>query len=401
MTTIIIVLLILATGLAVLGARLPSEAVRGVLERLLLVVQGIADLGRRGSETVLERAYAGLQSVFRSVGLTGEHFGQRLFGTIFVTGSGLLGLLVGALSLAGAFAGLFGSAGHWAEGLPFSELLALELTVGALLVGTLLLDLLGVTRWSIYGRESFGPRVRNLLAGLCLFLACGSLYLFYLAGALRAEALFVDTPQHGVSHASEFIVRAAPDRSTPPTTGEPATPLAPEIATKAKLLLVGIPLLGMISSLLAGPVLISGLGLAIAAGVFLLIGAAFGSLWAVATLIIRLTDLGYNLLLAVAAVFSQPPGPNPPRPSTDGGPHLPHDPLSGTAPAGQPMSDQAPPGESASTASGVESPAPPTEPEATGQSRGPDPQTNPLDDDELPPAQDPLWNPLNIHPPNH
>ena len=72
-----------------------------------------------------------------------------------------------------------------------------------------------------------------------------------------------------------------------------------------------------------------------------LIGAAFGSLWAVATLIIRLTDLGYNLLLAVAAVFSQPPGPNPPRPSTDAGPHLPHDPLSGTAPAGQPMSQPA------------------------------------------------------------
>jgi hypothetical protein len=404
MRTLIIMLLVSAMGLAVSAARLSSETVRDVVERLLQVVQGMADLSRRGSETVLARAYGGLQRVFHSTGLTGEHFWQRLFGMSFVTVSGLMGLLVGTLSLAGAFAGLFGSASHWAEKLPFSELLALELTLVSLLIGTLLLDLLGVTRWSIYGRESFAPRARNILAGLSLLLACVSLYLFYLAGALRGGALFLDAPQPPVSYAGDYIVRAVPDSSVaaPLASGEPTMSLAPAMASKAKVILVGIPLLAMIGSLLAGPVLVSGMGLGIAAVLFLLIGAMFGSLWVIATVIIRLTDLCYNLLLAFAAAFSQPPGPNPPRPSAGTAPQVPHDPLPGAAAPGEATSDQgqAQPGGSA-TMPGIQSPAQPAEAEPSAQRPFENPQPSPMDgapaDVDPPPAEDPLWNPVNFH----
>lgn len=310
-----------AVAITVLALVSPPERIRELLQRFFLFVQGPADMLRQGCRTVLQNSWAAMQQAAHSVGISGEHWVQRIVGGILISAAAILGLFVGTLNLMVVIGGVFGSAADTVvEHLPLSleTLTAIELGVAAFVFGFLLLDTLDITHTTkFYSGSNLKPWLKNSFSMIFVLGAIYSIYLFASSGIVRTESIFPQAEAGAsVPKASNETTTGAiylPNSQTSHIAtseinlgiNEEATPVSEAYESAASGLMIGIPLVSVASGIFAGVALIVLASMVVTFPLFLAIGSIFGIGWSIAAFAVRMIDLLYNFVLAFVNFFAE------------------------------------------------------------------------------------------------
>lgn len=305
----------------VLALFLPPDRIRELLQRFFLIVQGPADMLRQGSQTVLQNSWVTMQSAAHSVGISGEHWIQRLVGGIVISAAALLGLFVGTLNLMVVIGGVFGTAADKViDNLPLSleTLTAIELGVAAFVFGFLLLDTLDITHTTkFYSGSNLKSWLKYLLRILFVLLTLYSIYLFTSSGIVRTESIFSQAEAKiSVSQTSNetnndiiFFPKSQTNNISPSeidhSANEEITISSEAYKSAANHLMIGIPIISVTSGIFAGVALIVFIAMLITFPLFLTIAIIAGIGWLIAVFVIRMIDLIYNFVLALVNFFTE------------------------------------------------------------------------------------------------
>lgn len=316
---ILLVVSIVALILIFAGMIASPGVLRQFPQRAFLIVHGILDVVRRGCQSVVRTAYSLLKTAAHSVGISGEHWVQRIVGAIVLSVATVIALFVGFLNIMVSLGGVIGSAAvtilHY---LPFSieEYTALELIFAAVIFGILLLDVLGITHLTKFYSSSYLDKVpRYFLGSLFLIGVLFTAYLFALSGIVRSEVLHAQQGNQSAAMGSHQEIDV-PHIYSPDNTNrqdepflneyhrEGAISMSDEFVRVSRIMLWGIPLVCVVSGIFSAVGLIPFLGMLITFPLFLLLVIPTGIIYLVTHFLINALDYIYSFILTIYSALT-------------------------------------------------------------------------------------------------
>lgn len=298
-----------------------AESVRELFGRMFLIFHTPLEMLRDGCKTVLSKAWGYVKTAGSSLGISGEHWVQRLIGSILIAVASTLGVIVGTLGLMVGLEGAFSSPETSILEyipVPVEILMAIEMAVAGFLFGLLLLDVLNVTHLTkFYSPEHLPKWLKHTFTGVFLAGTLYSIYLFGLSGVVRASSLISGNSQ---AMASSINLNNGNDQSMvyiPNEKNSEAVNAQGNITVDSSLsepisegyikstthLMVGIPVVAIFSGILSGVGLIASGGLILVTPIFLISSIFFGSFWLFGSAGMRIVELIYNFVLSFFNMF--------------------------------------------------------------------------------------------------
>lgn len=300
-----------------------AESVRDLLAWIFRSIQTPFEMFRDGSRVVLSKAWGYVKLAAGSLGISGEHWVQRLVGSILLAIAAALGLFVGTLGVIAGFEGPFGdSESSITEYLPVpvEVLMAIELAVSIFAFAFLLFDVLGVTHLTkFYSPEFLSTKpkwLKHILSAIFLVGTLSSIYLFAVSGLMRWSALFpgntsgnaiasttLDANEQLIYDPNESQAHESLKQSDIATTASYEDNDTSEYAASVKDIMVGIPTISGFSGAFAGVGLITTAGIVLVAPVFLITSVFFGIFWLIGHAGMQLVTVIYNTVLRFFDMF--------------------------------------------------------------------------------------------------
>ena len=318
MLKILLIILIITLIITFLGFITNATSTCLLVERFLSIIQSPFKIVSDSCWIVLRKCWRFFKQALASVGISGQHWVQRVVGAILISIVALLAVAVGVLNLIITIQGIFGvESNSFLESLPISidSLIAIELSTAGIIFGFLLLDALGITHvLKFYNKENLPPGLRYTF--ICIFLigTIYTVYLFGVSGIIRIETVFFeeDMPNEQLDNfelqnesidgdSLDHIPNIGSIDNLYPDSENSGTERYKKASSK---ILIGIPLISMASGILAGVALIPTLAMIITFIPFVCISLFLGIVWALCSFCSKIINKINEFLFAYTDYFS-------------------------------------------------------------------------------------------------
>lgn len=251
---IIFILLVLIPGIIISVAYFNKGIdFTDLLARFMVIVQSPIDFIRNFSGNTLAVVRASLSKTLNSVGISGEHYFQRIIGALLFTACFLLSNIVSFVTNSQTISGFLSSSVPDEEKLSLAqevmnflmvnpeELITLELVAMIVLFAAMLLDIIGITHLSAFlSKERLNKWLRLSVGIILSVMTVYSVYLFFETGVTRANVVFAESNENS----SEVINTTDEDVSINSENQD-------EYSKSARTILIGIPIIAAVGDALS------------------------------------------------------------------------------------------------------------------------------------------------------
>lgn len=251
---IIFILLVLIPGIIISVAYFNKGIdFTDILARYMVIVQSPIDFLRILSGSALNFLRTRFSKALISVGISGDHYFQRIIGAFLFTGCFLLSNIVSFVTNSQTISGFLSSEIPDDEKVSLAqsvmtflmvnpeELITLELVAMIVLFAAMLLDIIGITHLSVFLSKERLNKWLRLTAGIILgVMTIYSIYLFYETGLTRANVVFAESNETTteVSNISDEVASTNDNNQV-------------EYSRSARTILIGIPLIAAVGDALS------------------------------------------------------------------------------------------------------------------------------------------------------
>lgn len=204
---IVFILIVLIPGILISVAYFNKNLdFTDILARFMVIVQAPIDFLRTFSGSALTFLRTGFSKTLTSVGISGDHYFQRIIGAFLFTGCFLLSNIVSFVTNSQTISGFLSSELPNEEKISLAqsvmnflmvnpeELITLELVAMIVLFAAMLLDIIGITHLSVFLSKDRLNKWLRLSVGIILaVMTTYSIYLFFETGLTRANVVFAES----------------------------------------------------------------------------------------------------------------------------------------------------------------------------------------------------------------
>lgn len=304
---IVFILLVLIPGIIISVAYFNKGVdFTDILARFMVIVQSPIDFIRNFSGNTLTVVRASLSKTLNSVGISGEHYFQRIIGAFLFTACFLLSNIVSFVTNSQTISGFLSSSIPDEEKLSLAqgvmnflmvnpeELITLELVAMIVLFAAMLLDIIGITHLSAFlSKERLNKWLRLSVGIILSVMTVYSVYLFFETGVTRANVVFAESNENS----SEVVNTGDEELSTNSDNQN-------EYSKSARTILIGIPIIAAVGDALSALGILPMLVL-ISVPIFIALIIPIWIISSISNLLSTLLNYIYNFYLSILNLVRQ------------------------------------------------------------------------------------------------
>lgn len=304
---LIFILLVLIPGIIISVAYFNKGVdFTDILARFMVIVQSPIDFIRNSSGTFLTTVRSSLSKTLNSVGISGEHYFQRIIGAMLFTACFLLSNIVSFVTNSQTISGFLSSSVPDEEKLSLAqevmnilmvnpeELITLELVAMIVLFAAMLLDIIGITHLSAFlSKERLNKWLRLSVGIILSVMTVYSVYLFFETGVTRANVVFAESNENS----SEVVNTGDEELSTNNDNQN-------EYSKSARTILIGIPIIAAVGDALSALGILPMLVL-ISVPIFIVLIIPIWIISSISNLLSTMLNYIYNFYLSILNLVRQ------------------------------------------------------------------------------------------------